>query len=170
MFQVELELPTQASMGQTRMAAERAREIMMAHAQVRDVHWFTGKSAPSFYYNLVSDQKDAAHYAQGIVQLESADDAVTLIQDLQAELDQQFPEVRVLAKQLEQGPPFDAPIELRLYGPNLDHLAELGDRARAILSSIPDVLHTDADLTESRPKLGFEVGSTPLIRVWVPSK
>jgi multidrug efflux pump subunit AcrB len=157
MFQIELELPTYASLSQTQEAAERARGVMTAHPQVRDVHWFMGKSAPSFYYNLVSDQEHAAYYTQGIVQLESAENTVELIRKLQDELDEVFPEARVLVRQLEQGPPFDAPIELRLYGPNVDRLAELGDDARAVLSAVPDVVHTDADLTETLPKLSFEV-------------
>ena len=49
-----------------------------------------------------------------------------------AELDEMFSEARVLVRQLEQGPPFDAPIELRLYGPNVDRLAEIGNEARAL--------------------------------------
>jgi multidrug efflux pump subunit AcrB len=130
---------------------------MIANSQVRDVHWFMGKSAPSFYYNLVSDQEAASYYTQGIVQLESADNAVELIRRLQDELDDLFLEARVLVRQLEQGPPFDAPIEVRLFGPNVDQLAELGDQARAILSTVPDVVHTDADLTESLPKLSVKV-------------
>ena len=99
MFQIELELPTYASLSQTRDAAQRARNIMVADPQVRDVHWFMGKSAPSFYYNLVSDQENAAYYTQGIVQLETADDTVQLIRRLQDELDDVFPEARVLVRQ-----------------------------------------------------------------------
>ena len=157
MFQIELELPTSASLPQTQAVAERARGIMLANPEVRDVHWFMGKSAPSFYYNLVSDQQDAAYYTQGIVQLESAEDTVPLIRRLQDDLDAAFPEARVLVRQLEQGPPFDAPIELRIYGPNIDQLAELGDQARATLSAVPDVVHTDADFTETLPKLSVQV-------------
>ncbi len=91
------------------------------------------------------------------MQFESADDAVELIRQLQDELDDVLPEARVLVRQLEQGPPFDAPIELRLYGPDVDRLAELGDDARAVLSTVLDVVHTDADLTESLPKLNIKV-------------
>lgn len=157
MFQVEIELPNYASLTQTQDAANRARDMMVANPEVRDVHWFMGRSAPSFYYNLVSDQKEAAYYTQGIVQLESADDTVQLILRLQDELDEAFPEARVLVRQLEQGPPFDAPIELRLYGSNIDQLADLGNKARATLSAVTDVVHTDADLTESLPKLSMRV-------------
>lgn len=157
MFQIELELPTYASLRQTEQAAKRARDLMIGNPQVRDVHWFMGKSAPSFYYNLISDQQDAAYYTQGIVQLESPDGASELIHRLQQELDDAFPEARVLVRQLEQGPPFDAPIELRLYGPDVELLAEMGDQARALLSAASDVVHTDADLTETLPKLSITI-------------
>jgi multidrug efflux pump subunit AcrB len=157
MFQVELELPTYSSMDQTQATAERARELMIQHSQVRDVHWFMGNSAPSFYYNLVADQEHAPFYTQGIVQLESADGTASLIRRLQDELDDAFPGTRVLVRQLEQGPPFNAPIELRLYGPDVSRLAAFGDQARTILSAVPDVIHTDADLTETLPKLSFRI-------------
>lgn len=128
MFQIELDLPTYASMDQTTSTARRARDMMVEHPQVSDVHWFMGNSAPSFYYNLVADQEDAPFYAQGIVQLESAGGSTELIHELQDELDEAFPGTRVLVRQLEQGPPFDAPIELRLYGPDVNRLADLGER------------------------------------------
>lgn len=157
MFQIELELPTYSSMNQTQAAAVRARDLMIQHSQVRDVHWFMGNSAPSFYYNLVADQEDASFYTQGIVQLNSADGAMSLIRRLQDELDGAFPGARVLVRQLEQGPPFDAPIELRLYGPDVRQLVAIGDDARTILSSVQDVIHTDADLTETMPKLSVRI-------------
>ena len=157
MFQIELELPSYASLPQTRQAAEQVRDAMLSNDQISDVHWFMGNSAPSFYYNLIADEEQAAYYAQGIVQLTSSDGAEELIRSLQIELDDAFAGIRVLVRQLEQGPPFDAPVELRIYGPNVDELASLGDEARNLLAGVADVVHADADLTESRPKLNFRV-------------
>ncbi|WP_287308973.1 hypothetical protein, partial [Okeania sp. SIO1H2] len=39
---------------------------------------------------------------------------------IQAEVDSAFPKAQILVRLLEQGPPFDAPVELRIYGPNLN--------------------------------------------------
>ena len=47
-------------------------------------------------------------------------------------MDAALPEARVLVRQLEQGPPFDAPVELRIYGPNIEELRALGAEAREI--------------------------------------
>lgn len=157
MFQIELELPVSSSIEQTRQTASRARELMVRHDQVRDVHWFMGNSAPSFYYNLVADQENAPFYAQGIVQLDSAAGSIPLIRQLQKDLDTAFPGVRVLVRQLEQGPPFDAPIELRFYGTDIGRMATLGSEARKMLSELPHVTHTDADLSETLPKLTVRI-------------
>jgi hypothetical protein len=37
-----------------------------------------------------------------------------------------FPEARIMAQPFEQGPPFDAPIELRVAGDDLATLRTLG--------------------------------------------
>ena len=61
----------------------------------------------------------------------------------------------MLVRALEQGPPFDAPVELRFTGPNLATLTALGEQARGILADVPHVLHTAASLSGGEPKLVF---------------
>ena len=58
---------------------------------------------------------------------------------------------------MEQGPPFEAPIELRLYGPDLTVLRELGDQLRRELAATPSVVHTTASLAEALPKLAIQL-------------
>ncbi|WP_008317735.1 efflux RND transporter permease subunit [Leptolyngbya sp. PCC 6406] len=156
-FQVELQFQTQGAIAQTQTGALAARDLMRQHPQVADVHWFIGKSAPSFFYNLVGGRENAPNYAQGIVQLRDTTDLRGTIQTLQQELDQAFPGAQILVKQLEQGPPFDAPIELRLYGSDMTQLREIGDRLRYELAQVKDVTHTRATLTEALPKLALQV-------------
>ncbi len=157
MFHIEIELPKHASVAQTQRITEKIRGQLIRRNSIDNVHWFIGESAPSFYYNIVRDQDESAWYAQGIVQLASADEAVPLIRSVQDELDEWFPEARVLVRQLEQGPPFNAPIELRIYGPDLTRLEDLGNQARQILTGVPDVTHTDALLADLLPKLVVSV-------------
>lgn len=156
-FQVEMALPATSAIATTQTLALKAREVIQAHPAVADVQWFLGESAPSFFYNIISNRRNAANYAQGIVQLKETEDLRGTIQTLQTELDRDFPEAQILVKQLEQGPPFNAPIELRLYGPDIDQLRELGNNMRGILTQVPDVIHTQADLTEIAPKLALNV-------------
>ena len=156
-FQVELELPAQSSLQSTLAMTEQLRGAFLEHPEVEAVTWFLGRSAPSFYYNVMTRRLNAASYAQALVQLKPGKKPLHTIRELQLKLDQDFPQSRLLVRQLEQGPPFDAPVEVRLYGPDLVTLRTLGDDLRLLMSQTPEVLHTRSDLTDISPKLQVNV-------------
>ncbi|MGL5075019.1 MAG: efflux RND transporter permease subunit, partial [Waterburya sp.] len=155
-LQIELELSSSASLTQTETLIKQIRQQIINHPEVKDVHWLLGTSIPRFYYNLSSGKEQQANYAQALVQLNSLASA-SLTQKLQTELDQAFPTARTIVRQLEQGPPFDAPIEMRIYGSNLETLQQLGEQARQTLVQISDVTHTRASLDEIQPQLQLQV-------------
>ncbi|MDY6804709.1 MAG: efflux RND transporter permease subunit [Cyanobacteriota bacterium] len=155
-LQIEFELPPSVSIAKTESIVREARKQLIAFPEITDVRWFVGESAPSFYYNLMQGRSQQAHYAQALIQLNALSSA-ELARTIQAEMDAAFPEVRVLVRQLEQGPPFDAPIEMRIYGSDLDRLRELGEQIRGILAKVSDVTHTRADLSEVLPQLKVRV-------------
>ncbi|MEM7797153.1 MAG: efflux RND transporter permease subunit, partial [Cyanobacteria bacterium P01_C01_bin.118] len=164
-FQIEVERPASSAIATTRTQTLAMRDLIQQHPAVNDIHWFLGANAPSFFYNVVGSRRNASEYAQGIVQLESTDNLRETIRTLQTELDAAFPDAQVLVKQLEQGPPFDAPIEVSLYGPDLEQLRTLGNELRLILSGLDNVTHTRATLTELSPKLALEVDEAAARRV-----
>ncbi|NJL88159.1 MAG: efflux RND transporter permease subunit, partial [Leptolyngbyaceae cyanobacterium SM1_1_3] len=92
-----------------------------------------------------------------MVDLTSAENTEALIQTVQGEMDRALPGARVLVRQLEQGPPFDAPVELRIYGPDIEVLQTLGAEAREILAAVPEVTHARDGLTDTVPKLALQV-------------
>ncbi len=164
-FQIELSRPASSSIAATRTQTLAMGELIKQHPAVQDIHWFLGENAPSFFYNVVGSRRNAAEYAQGIVQLKATDDLQGTIQTLQMQMDKAFPDGQILVKQLEQGPPFDAPIEVSLYGPNLEELRTLGNQLRLTLSQLDEVTHTRATLTELSPKLALEVNEATAERV-----
>ncbi|MBF2095153.1 MAG: efflux RND transporter permease subunit [Synechococcales cyanobacterium K44_A2020_017] len=156
-FQVEIEFASQTSIEQTRANVLQARDVIMAHDNVQEVYWFVGESAPRFYYNIQSSRENQPYYAQAMVQLQSEDGVEPLVQALQRELGDLFPSARVIVQKFQQGPPFDAPVEMRIYGPNLDELRRLGMEVRAMMTTIPDVVQVRDDLTEVQSKLGLDL-------------
>lgn len=156
-FQIEFELPSQATLAATRQQVLAARDLARQHPEIEDIHWFLGRSAPAFFYNVVDNRRNAQNYAQGIVQLRRTQHLRQTIQTLQTQLDRAFPDAQVLVRQLEQGPPFDAPIELRLFGTDLAGLRQVGNQLRTELAQVKDVIHTRANLSEALPKLALRV-------------
>ena len=154
---IELELSPQSSLAGTLETTKQIREALLKDPEIQRVDWFIGKSAPAFYYNLIPRRESVSQYAQALVQLTSFQNQSQLIHRLQKQLDQDFSHARILVRQLEQGPPFDAPVEVRLFGPDLDRLQSLGAELRTILVNTPGVIHTRSEMDEALPKIAFEV-------------
>lgn len=156
-IQIELELSSSASIKQTREVVKKATSVVLQHPEVVNVYWFLGQNAPRFYYNIEDAVKDSPNYAHSFVELSSSKDSPQLTQTLQNELDLAIPSARVLVRQLEQGPPVPAPIELKIYGSDLQTLQELGNRARVLLAQVSHVSHTRTSLSDSLPKLALRL-------------
>jgi multidrug efflux pump len=156
---IEVELGAGASLAETLSVVEQIRGELLQQPAVQDVHWFVGESAPMFYYNLIPTRKNVPRYAQAIVQKNSIADQ-NFVNGLQAELDQKFPQALILVRLLEQGPPFYAPIELRLFGSDIEILQELGDQLRLVLAAVPGIVATRSELSESLPKINFDIDET----------
>ena len=154
-LQIQLELPASTSIVQTQKTTEQIRDRLLTFDSITDVHWFIGRSVPRFYYNVSTSREREPEYAQAIVQLNGLATS-ELASKLQTELDNGFPTARIIVRQLEQGPPFDAPVEMRIYGSDLDTLQQLGEEARSLLLGVADITHTRASLAEATPQLELE--------------
>lgn len=155
--QIELELSAAAPQSRTREVALAVRDDLLGLDGVDRVHWFLGESSPSFFYNLMPRRKNAAFYAQAFVELKPEVESGPMIRRIQRVLDERYPEARILVRQLEQGPPFDAPVEVNISGPDVAVLQELGEEVRLLLSRTRNVVHTQSDLSETVPKLALHV-------------
>ncbi|MEN9568131.1 MAG: hypothetical protein RLZZ69_3327, partial [Cyanobacteriota bacterium] len=161
-LQVQLELPAATAITQTTSVAQQIRDRLIKNPLVTDVHWFIGRSAPRFYYNLAGSREREANYAQALVQLNSLATS-SLAKQLQTELDQSFPTSRIIVRQLEQGPPFDAPIEMRISGSDLDVLKQLGQQARSLLVQLGQVTHANTTLDEVLPQLQLQMDEEEIL-------
>lgn len=150
-FHVELELSPGTSLARTEQIAREVDRVLMDEQRIQHTAWFVGESAPPFYYNIIARRKNSPNYAQAIVTLDNNARPLELIRSLQKRLDEQFPESRLLVRQLEQGPPFDAPVEVRLFGNDLERLKELGEELRVLATQLPDLLHARTALSDIRP-------------------
>jgi len=157
MFHIELFMPVQTSIIATEAMTKTISDLLAQQQGISKVRWFIGNNAPSFYYNLMPNKDGAQYYAQAMITGDSFQRVNELVPSLQILLDEAIPEAQILVRKLEQGPPFRAPIELRLFGPNLDTLKTLGDEARRILIGTENVIHTRATIQPGLPKVWLKI-------------
>ncbi len=156
-FHVQLQLDGATSIQVTEQAALAAGQIISADKDVRSVHWVIGESAPAFYYNMMMDQDGDSGFAEALVTTTSPEATARIIPALQAELDARLPEAQIIVQGLKQGPPVAAPVEVRVVGPELQTLRDIGEQMRALMTQVPSIIHTKADMTGGAPKIVFEL-------------
>ncbi|MEM1381162.1 MAG: efflux RND transporter permease subunit [Pseudomonadota bacterium] len=155
-FHVQLTLPPQSSLEETKKAAELADAFLERDPRIMSAEWFVGGSVMPFYYNIIPNQDGVKSFAEAMVTADRIDGIEALINELQDSLSAALPNVRVNVRVLVQGPPTPAPFELRIRGRDLSELRRLGEEARLILSQSPEVALTSASLSGGEPKLWFD--------------
>ncbi|MEH6548536.1 MAG: efflux RND transporter permease subunit [Pseudomonadales bacterium] len=165
MFHIEVFMPSTTSTAAVRELTERITDRLDREEGIESIHWFIGNSAPSFYYNLMQNKDGMPHYAQAMIKAVDFRQANRLLEKLQPELDRSFTEAQILVRKLDQGPPYNAPIEFRILGDNIETLKNLGQELREIMSRAPHVIHMRSSVTEGSPKLVVNLNETTTAQV-----
>ena len=152
-FYLQVKLPNGSSINATRDAVMQADKILKATKGIEDVHWVIGESAPAFYYNMTSDQDGEASFAEALIKTSSPKQTELIIPDLQRRFDRGLTNARVIVRGLVQGPPVNAPVEIRVVGPNTKMLREIGDQIRNVMVGLPEVTQAKTELTGGEPKI-----------------
>ncbi|NWF84708.1 MAG: efflux RND transporter permease subunit [Bryobacteraceae bacterium] len=146
-FVINLWLPEGSRLEATDAATSRIEGFLRREKLVANVSAFIGESAPRFYYN-VDPEFPAANFAQLLVNTRGRDGTVDLIYRLRRELPPLAPSARVIVRELEQGKPMSAPVEVRLTGLDIARLRALGDSATEILRGAGGVEYLFTDFHE----------------------
>ncbi len=156
-FYIEIDMPPGTAISETARIATEIDAILASNAGIDRVYWSIGQSGPAFYYNITGGRSAEPAYAQAMIKTNTAEDAARLVPELQASLDQSYPQARIIVRDLVQGPPVAAPIEVRLVGPDLQVLRDLGNEARAVLADLPLVTQVRAGVVSGAPQLRYQI-------------
>ncbi|SHH28480.1 efflux RND transporter permease subunit [Ferrimonas marina] len=157
MFQIEVHMSESSSLPATYRRVEALDAYLRQVPGITQTAWSVGRNVPSFYYNLLQRQQGVPKYAQGMITAVDFQRANALIESLQEELPSQFPDMQLMVRKLEQGPPFNAPVELRVLGPDLAQLDTIAEQLRLVLLQQPEVTQTRASLSSGLPRVKLEL-------------
>jgi len=152
---VDLEFPEGTRTDTTALHARAVAADLLALESVRAVHLFAGFSGPRFYYNLI-ELPSVPHFGRLVVITNSDRDLPELIDWVGRHLPKRLPEAQIIARQLGQGPPVDAPVEVRIFGPDLDALRLASQQAIAAARQIEGTRDVRHRLGRGLPTLAIE--------------
>ncbi|MFC7335362.1 efflux RND transporter permease subunit [Rhodocista pekingensis] len=136
-FLVEVDLPDGASRAATQAAVDFVEAELRATPEVA---WFMGNVGhgnPRVYYNVQPREEDPTH-GSVLVGLEGwhGEAGVAVLDGLRARL-ARYPGAQIIVRAFENGPPIEAPIAIRVLGPELDVLKEIAGRVTAAMERTP---------------------------------
>ena len=156
-FLVNIETADGSSIDATDLMTKRVEQVMLKHPQVRGIFTNVGKDNPFVYYNTVP-RAEASNIAQLFVLLHTYEPKLTppFIDSLRTEL-AQIPGARIEVREFENGPPIDAPIAMRIEGPDLDTLRALASRVELVMAATAGTQYVRNPLTIARTDLALHV-------------
>jgi multidrug efflux pump subunit AcrB len=163
-FVIRVDAPDGASVEETDRALRFVEARLAEHAEVK--RWYThlGHGTPFVYYNYFS-QGRTANLGEVFVELRAFDPKRTpkLFEALRARFND-YAAARISLKQFQQGPPVDAPVAIRIVGPEIEGLRRLANQVEQVLKATPGtrdvnnpsrLLRTDLDLGIDTEKAGL---------------
>ncbi len=145
-FTVNVFLPEGTPIRETRDEAARVvRQIdELAGDAVGAYTTFVGQGGPRFWLSVVPEQP-APSYAQILVHTRDLHTTSALAERLRRDLPPRVSSGRVTVEQLESGPPIGVPIQLRVFGDDLDTLRRLAGRVKGELRALPGITNIHDD-------------------------
>ncbi len=152
-FHIQLQLANGAAISATQRAVQKAETVIREEGGVTNLTWVVGENAPAFYYNMIANQDNEPAFAEALVTTKSPDATEDMLDRLQRRLDIAIPEARIIVRGLVQGPPVNAPVEIRIVGQSLETLRALGDQVRLLMLDVPGITQALTELSSGAPKV-----------------
>ena len=142
-FYVNVTAPQGGSIEATAAATRYADSVIRRRPAVRAVFASAGRDNPRIYYN-VTPRRDNPAVGQLFVVLDHYDQKRTpaMLDSLRTDL-AAYPAAKIELREFENGPPIDAPIAIRVTGPDLDTLRQLATRIARTLETTPGTRYVD---------------------------
>jgi multidrug efflux pump subunit AcrB len=163
---VDLHFPEGTRTEHSALQARGLADTLRERSDVEAVHVFAGSSGPRFFYNLM-EIPSSPHRARLVVISTDQRDLPRLMEDLRRDAPAAIPEAQVIAHRLGQGPPIEAPVEIRLFGRDPDALYEAALTVMRVLRQVPGAEDVRHRLGTGMPSLDFEIDTAEAARFGV---
>ncbi|QNA84806.1 efflux RND transporter permease subunit [Sphingomonas sp. So64.6b] len=149
-FLVRVETPEGSGIATTDRAVKAVSAILAREPEIVNRMDNAGRGNPQIYYNILP-REERARYGDIFVTLKdwNAHESPRMLARLRKSL-ADFPDAHVSVVNFENGPPLEAPVAIRVSGPDLDMLKKLSNDVVRIMQSVPGLRDIDNPMAFDR--------------------
>jgi len=169
-FLIEITTPLQSNLHYTDSITRQVERELSTHPQIAHFATNVGKGNPRIYYNVIPEN-ERTDYTQIFVQLQentSTQEKMELVEELRAKWSP-YPGAKVEVKNFEQGPPINAPLEVRLFGDNLDSLRALATRVENMLQQTEGTIYINNPVAHLKSDIKVDINKEKAQMLGVPT-
>lgn len=169
-FLVEVTTPLQSNLTYTDKITSQIEAELKKQPEIEYFATNVGKGNPRIYYNVIPEN-ERTDFAQIFVQLErhtSPKRKIAIIEELRSKFTP-YPGAEVQVKNFEQGPPITAPVEVRLFGDNLDTLRSLASRVETLLQNTEGTIYVDNPVTHLKSDIKVDINKSKAQMLGIPT-
>jgi multidrug efflux pump subunit AcrB len=154
-FLISVTTPEGSSLAETDRAVRRVENWLADRDDIRRFAANVGRDNPLIYYNVIP-RREKATVGQVFVEAERAGAIPQIVADLEADLSNRLG-ARYETEIFKNGPPVEAPIAIKVIGPELGELRRLSDEVAAAMRATPGTQNVDNPLAEPKTDLHVAV-------------
>ena len=165
---IQATLPEGSNLGRTDRVARQIEAVLDTMPEVKSYAVNVGHGNPRIYYNMFTRRHDK-RYTELYVEVYDDDPEVfaRTVQKLRTALEH-YPGARISVKEFEQGPPYDAPIQIFLTGDDLDMLRELSAGIESMIREQPGAINIENQFVKTNTELFFDINKEKANMLGVP--
>ena len=154
-FAVEVTLSQGSNLEETAAVVNEFEKILTKEERVENYTSFIGESSPRFHM-VYAPNLPAKNYAQILVTTTSNDATEELLEEYDKKYAEMFPNAYLRMKQLNMVSK-PAPIEIRLYGDDIEELQEYGNLVIDAARKTPQTIWSRSNFGERYPTISIDI-------------
>lgn len=169
-FLIDITTPLQSNIDYTNKIASEIESELRKYPEIKYVSTNVGKGNPFVYYNVVQ-KNETANFAQMFVQLDndlSPAKKLILIEELRKKW-YTYPGAKVEVKNFEQGGNMSAPVEVRVFGENLDTLRSVAAKVEGLLKHTEGTIYVNNPLSNLQSDILVDINKEKAQALGIPT-
>lgn len=169
MFFINVNLPEGSGIHQTDQVVMDVEKRLKTRAELDLYTANIGRSNPRIYYNVISQrrQSNIGHLFVKLKKTVSRQQMGQMLQELRADFSF-YPGAKIEIKELEQGPPVNAPIEIKVRGEKLGVLEKIADDIEKIFQQTSGLININNPLSTSKTDIRVNINRDKAAMYGIP--
>ncbi|MCP4310490.1 MAG: efflux RND transporter permease subunit [Bacteroidetes bacterium] len=165
---IQATLPEGSSIDRTDQVARFMESVLDTLPEVHYYATNVGHGNPRIYYNVFTRRHDM-RYAEIYVELNSYEEEAFMrtLQKLRDVFDG-YPGALIRVKEFEQGPPFDAPVQVYMTGDDLEVLRQVSADVEEIFREQPGAINIENQFVKTNTELLFDINKEKANMLGIP--